>query len=108
MASQELIARIEAEAKQLHIEPKLAKTADLYSGTHVFLLFNDGEIVFTKCGESGYMFGDRNFHCFHPAITNSSLPVQFPMPWKNGLYTCVAVNDEVKAKEMREKLRQLL
>lgn len=103
MNAQDLILSIETEAAKWHIEPSKAAAGQ----THVYVLFNDGEIVFTKCGEKGYMFGDRNFHLWNTAITRGSLPIHFPMPWR-GMYTCVVLNDEAKANELRDKMRLLL
>jgi hypothetical protein len=55
---------------------------------HVYLLFNDGELISTKGGE---LFGQRNFHQFQHPILSKEEAFRFEMPNKCGdmSYCCV-------------------
>jgi len=74
------------------------------SGTHVYVLFADGEINMTKAGD---LLHSRNMHQMQPSVLDyADLPNaildQFPSSY--GKFKCVYLEKEEEAKEYRDYL----
>ena len=64
--------------------------------THVYLVFQDGEICLTKCGD---LLGQRNLHMVEAGVTNA-IPSVFPNKMGENTYAYVDSKEEAMAIRM--------
>lgn len=71
--------------------------------THVYVVFETGEISVTKCGRGGWMFGDRSLVVVSPPIVARPARIGMPRTWDG--HRCTVLGTEAEAERLRERIR---
>ena len=67
--------------------------------SHVYLLFGDGELSMTKCGD---LFGQRSLHLISmPKFTDGTT---YGFPFKYNGFPCIVLDNGEEAKRIREMM----